>query len=242
MENTGHISLSRQLTLRRELDIVANNLANLNTNAYRGERLAFAEHLMETENGDQLSFVQGIATVRDLTPGPRTATHNDLDIAIEGDGYFEVEDDGGLFYTRDGAFGLNDEGELVTRKGQLVMGVDNAPIRLFPVDGEISISKDGVVSAGDGPLGQIKVVRFEEQELLVKLSGSLYDADGQRPEKAEDFSLLQGFIEGSNVIGIAEMTRMMQVAKDYRSAQKLVENEHRRQQKALDVLGARIFS
>ena len=88
MELSGHISLSRQLVLKRELEVVANNLANMNTNAFRGERLVFAKYLKETGAGDQITFVQGVATVRDLTEGQKVNTYNDFDVAISGEGYF----------------------------------------------------------------------------------------------------------------------------------------------------------
>ena len=242
MENTGHISLSRQLALQRELDIVANNLANLNTNGYRGERLAFVEYLQKTETGDEFTFVQGIATVRDLSEGQKIATHNDLDLAIEGEGYFELETENGLAYTRDGAFRLNGEGELVTRQGHRVLGEGDAPIVLSQVEGQISVSEDGIISSGNGPIGQVKVVRFEDERALVKMSGGLYDSDGQLPEDAENFALLQGYVEGSNVTGIVELTRMMQVVQNYSAASDLIDQEHQRQRRALDILGARSFS
>ena len=241
MENTGHVSLSRQSVLRRELSIVANNLANLNTNAFRGERLAFVEHLQKTANGDQLTFVQGIATVRDYSEGPKIRTGSDLDLAIEGRGYFEVESDDGLLYTRDGAFRLNADSELVTRDGHRVLDNGGSPIQLAGVEGSITINPSGTVYGSNGPVGQIKIVNFENEALLTKLPGSLYDSNGEAPLDTNDFILHQGFLEGSNVIGIAEMTRMMEIVRNYSSASKLIDEEHRRQKKTLDTLGARQF-
>ena len=241
MELSGHLSLSKELVLKRELEVIANNLANLNTNAYRAERLVFVEHLVETESGDKVSFAQGLATVRDLTEGQKVNTYNDLDVAISGEGYFEVEGEGASFYTRDGAFKLNHDAELVTRHGYRVLDRSGEPIRLFPVEGPVTIDADGTISAGNGPLGQLKVVRFADEQSLAKLPGGLYGADGQEPEQAEDFVIQQGAVETSNVVGIAEMTRMMQVTQNYKSAHTLAKEEDERQKKAIQVLGARMM-
>jgi flagellar basal-body rod protein FlgF len=238
MENSGHISLSNQMVMRRQLDVVANNLANITTNGYRAERLVFAEQVRQTQNGDNLSFVQGLATVRDLTEGQKASTGGDLDLAIAGRGFFEVEGEAGPYYTRDGAFRLDNDGELVTRDGHKVMGEGGSPIRLAEADGPVAIAKDGTISAGDGPLGKIKIVAFADEHGLVKLRGGLYDASDESPEAAEDFEIMQGFLEKSNVVGIAEMNRMMQIVQSYKSASKLIDEEHERQRRAIEVLGA----
>lgn len=241
MELSGHISLSRQLVLKRELEVIANNLANMNTNAFRGERLAFAKYVKETGNGDQITFVQGVATVRDLTEGQKVNTHNDLDVAIAGEGYFEVESEGVPLYTRDGAFRLNQDSELITRHGYRVLDTGGAPIRIPSTEGAVSINSDGTVSTVDGPLGKLRVVRFENEQALAKLPGGLYDADGMKAEEAEDYVIQQGVIETSNVVGIAEMARMIDATKNYRSAHTMAKEENERQKKAIQVLGSRMM-
>ncbi len=143
MSNSGTVSLSQQLVLRRELDVIANNLANMNTNAYRGERMAFVEYLASAGPDQQSFYVQGLATVRDLSEGQAVRTGNSLDLAIAGEGYFEVAGEDGPLYTRDGAFGLNEEGELVTRDGLPVLDTGGNPINLSAAGGPVSISSSG---------------------------------------------------------------------------------------------------
>ena len=114
MENTSFIALSRQSALRRQMDVVANNVANMNTAGFKGERMMFVEHLVKSKGGekilgDRLSYVRDISTMRDLSDGPLEKTGNPLDLAITGDGYFMVQTDVGNQYTRNGRFQL-DEG------------------------------------------------------------------------------------------------------------------------------------
>src|SRR3546814_3044347 len=90
MENAGYIALSRQMVLRREMDVIANNMANLNTPAFKGQSMLFVEYLETTDSGEKMSFVQDISLVRNLTEGQMTSTENPLDVALSGDGYFEV--------------------------------------------------------------------------------------------------------------------------------------------------------
>lgn len=241
MENSGHVSLSQQLVLRRELDVIANNLANMNTNAFRGQRMAFVEHLTEAGPGQQTFFVQGLATVRDLSEGQAIRTSNNLDVAISGEGYFEVEGEDGPLYTRDGAFGLNEEGQLVTRDGLPVLGNGGSPINLSAATGPVTISASGTISIGQGPLGQLTLVRFENEQNLARLPGGLYDANGEEPQEAEDAKVLQGHVEGSNVVGITEMARMMKVVRAYKLANTVSKEEDKRQRKAIEVLGARMM-
>ena len=144
-------------------------------------------------------------------------------------------------YTRDGAFRLNQNSELVTRHGHRVLGTGGAPIRIPSTEGPVTIDSDGTVSTGDGPLGKLKIVRFEDEQSLAKLPGSLYDADGMDPQEAENFAIQQGVIETSNVVGIAEMARMIQATKDYRSAHTMAKEENERQKKAIQVLGSRMM-
>ncbi len=238
MENTGYIALSRQMAMSRQMDVIANNMANMNTPAYQGESMMFVEYLQKTPNGEQTSFVQDIALVRNLTEGQKISTKNDLDLAIAGKGFFEIETELGTRYTRNGTFQLNADGELVTSQGDKVLGEDDQPIVFPPGTGRITIARDGTTSTENGQIGRLRVVRFENQQALIKGANGLYEADGQQPEKAEDAEVLQGMIEGSNVQGITEMTSLINAARSYASAAKIVKDEHERLRRAIQTLGA----
>ena len=237
MENAGYIALSRQMTLRREMEVIAHNMANLNTPAYKGESMLFVEYLEKTDSGEKMSFVQDIALVRNLTEGQLSATDNPLDTAISGEGYYEVETPLGPRYTRNGAFRLNAEGELVTAAGNQVLDDGGNPIVLPPNSRDVTITGDGTVSTDRGPAGKIRLARFENQQALIKMANGLYDADGQEALPAEGAEIVQGMVEGSNVAGIIEMTKMIDTVRSYSSAGRMVNDEHERLRRAIQSLG-----
>jgi len=239
MENSFYIGLSNQLAARRQLDVIANNLANMNTTAYKSESMMFAEYLQESENGQKVSYVQDIALFRNLKEGSFAHTGNDLDLAISGNGFFEVETEVGPQYTRNGSFGLNAEGEIITSSGARLLDDGDQPFVLPPGSGRVMITKDGTVSTKDGPIGRIRIVQFDNEQNLQKLSNSLYDANGEEPKPAENVELLQGTLEESNVTGIIELTRMISAARGYKAAASLLKQENQRQREAIQILGSK---
>lgn len=236
MENTGYIALSRQLVLRQQMNVVANNLANMNTSGFKGERMLFSEYLNKTEDGKLLSFVQDLAVYRDLQQGPMTRSGNPLDLAISGEGYFKVETPGGERYTRRGSFTLDERGRIVTPEGHPVLTAGDAPITIPTDSNTISITRDGTVSTEDGEVGRLQVVGFEREQYLTRTENGLYDAGEEQPEAVQEPDIQQGMIERSNVQGVVEMTRLIETVRSYQSASKMTENEHERQRKAIDKL------
>lgn len=235
MENTLFIALSRQMTVRRQMESVANNLANANTAGFKAERLMFVEHLSKSPDGKQkMHFVQDIATARNYSSGQMKETGNPLDVAVDGPGWFVVQTaNGEPRYTRDGNFRLNQEGQLTNGSGLVVLGAGDAPITLRPDDQNIRIKADGTVSAGDDVRGRLKLVEFENLYKMKKAEGNVYIGGGE-PLDAEKSSVIQGTIEGSNVQPILEITEMMNALRSYQGASKLIENEHERMRRAID--------
>ena len=126
METTTLIALSRQGGLRRQLDIVANNIANTHTNGFKAERVMFVEHLVKSPGGQRLlgrklAYVRDIATLVDFSEGPVEGTGNPLDLAITGEGFFVVQTEDGERYTRNGRFKLDDGGQLVNQNGESLL-------------------------------------------------------------------------------------------------------------------------
>lgn len=237
MENSIIVALTRQDTLRRQMDVVANNLANMNTTAFKGERMLFVDHLVPTPSGgdrmgDAIALVRDIATVRDLAPGELKETGGDLDIAIAGDGYLTVTTPNGPRYTRDGHFQLNENGELVTQNGLPVMA-QGAPVQLGLDDTQITIARDGTISSESRELGRLDVVRFANPQMLSAVEGGLMMAGDEQPTPVASPVVLQGVLEGSNVEPIVEIERLIEVQRAYDQARQLVDREDDRIRKML---------
>lgn len=244
METTSYIALSRQGALRREMDVIAHNVANMNSTAYKGEKMMFVEHLSKSRDDlsfipRKLSFTRDVAQYRNLTEGPINTTGNTFDVAIRGEGYFAIQkQDGTENYTRNGSFTMDSTGQLVTQSGDPVMSNGGAPIFFTPQDTKITISADGTISTNNGPIGRLRVVKFEDEQNLKMEQGGLLSTD-QTPQDIPRPAVVQGALEGSNIQPVLEMARMIEVSRTYDSVKSFIESEDGRQRKMIDQLGAR---
>ena len=232
MENTLMIALSHQAAVRRRMDVIANNIANMNTTGFKAEQPLFAEHVVRNRGGDAgsdeaISFVLDRATVRDTAQGGFEPTGSPLDVDIHGDGFFAVQTPTGEQYTRNGRFRLSAEGQLVTEHGHSVLGQGGKPIILGRADAEIAISQDGILTSENGEIGRLRIVRFEDEQRLLMVGGGLMTADTP-PTDVESPRVEQGMIENSNVEAIREMTRMIEVHRSYDRAKQLIDREDER--------------
>ncbi len=240
MENTSYIALSRQNALWRQMDVIANNMANANTPAYKGEQMMFREFLVDTRSstratGTKLSFVQDMGLLRDTREGPLTKTDNPLDVGIHGDGYFQIETQAGMRYTRNGHFLLDQSGMLVNSQGFAVMDRNDNPIIFAPNETRIEIAGDGTVSTENGVVANLKVVRFANQQNLRKAGDGLYETTDQA-ELVQRPQVVQGMMEESNVQPVVEITKMTELLRQYQAAQQMIEKEHDRTMKAIETL------
>lgn len=243
METPTYIVLSRQLGLSRQMEVVANNLANTNTAGFKAEGMVFSEYLIKAEKPVKLSYVQDLASYRDLSEGNLETTGNDLDLAIQGKGYFVIQTPEGPRYTRNGRFQLNAAGEVVNREGFQVLA-GGAPIIINTDDGPINIAGDGTISAdrtqgGNTPViyGKLDVVTFADDTALKPGNGTTFESD-EAPIQAtiDQFKVQQRMLEGSNVESIREMTSMIWVQRNYQAAQKFLEGEHERMRRAVNYI------
>ncbi|MBM09575.1 MAG: flagellar basal-body rod protein FlgF [Magnetovibrio sp.] len=235
METTSYIALSRQSSLRRELDIVANNIANMNTAGFKGERMQFVEHLVKSRGdhkilGNKLSYVRDISTIRDLNHGPLEKTGNSLDVGIAGDGYFVIQTEFGERYTRNGRFQLDEGGQLVTQNGDAVLSDGGQPFFFAPGEANISISRDGTISTVNGTVGRLSIVNFDNQHQLRPDVSGLYASETQ-PNPVDEPNLVQGVLEGSNVQPIVEMSRLIEVQRKYEGVRNFLDKEDERLRK-----------
>jgi flagellar basal-body rod protein FlgF len=218
------------------MDVIATNLANLETAGFKAENMIFTEQLEQTAEGEILSLVHDVSFVRDLSEGPMVGTQSPLDLAVHGQGYFVVNTPDGERYTRHGVFQLDDGGQIVTTEGHPVLNSGGAPITV-PLDASsITITRDGTISADAQEIGQIKLVGFEDPQALSKVGSGLYEAVDQSPSPDPDSEVLQGMVENSNVKGVVEMTRMVDTVRSYQAAAKLADTEHQRILDAIEAL------
>jgi len=235
METTSVIALSRQAALRRQMDVVANNIANVDTSGFKGERMMFVEHLVKSKGGEnlispRLAYVRDIATMTDERAGAIDPTGNPLDVAIQGEGYFAVQTPTGERYTRNGRFQLDNTGQLVNQLGQPVLADGGSPIVFAPEDHEIVISRDGTVSTNNGEVGKLRVVKFANEQKLERTSGAQFIASADNaPQKVDRPSVIQGSVENSNIEPIIEMANMISVHRAYDAVRSFIDREDERQ-------------
>ncbi|MCK7614867.1 flagellar basal-body rod protein FlgF [Roseibium sediminicola] len=242
MENAQLIALSRQTALRNQLNVVANNMANINTSGFKSQNLLFEEYLMpiaeatEFETQDEtLSYVLDYKTHTDFDNGSFKLTGNDLDLALEGDGFFVVQlGDGTEAYTRNGAFHLDSTGQLVTSEGRPVL-TNAGPLTFTREDGLIEIAEDGTISTQLGVRGQVRVVTFEDNQALQKIGETLYQ--GENAGFPDRVRVVQGALEQSNVDGIYEVTRLIEITRTYESVAKFLKDADELRQQAISTLG-----
>ena len=241
METSTLIALSRQGGILRQLDIVANNIANMNTTGFKGEQMMFTQHLVKSGGGQRLlgpklAFTRDIATMLDTSDGPMEKTGNSLDLGINGEGYFVIQTENGERYTRNGHFQLDDGGQLVNQNGDPLLSTANEPLFLSPEDTEIAISRDGTVSTNNGDLGRIRLVGFENPQNLKRGADGLFNTD-ERPKDIESPEINQGMLEGSNVKPIFEMARMITIHRNYDNIRNFIKREDERMRNMVKELG-----
>lgn len=249
MENALLIGLSRQMTLERQIDVVANNVANVNTTGFKTDRSLFEEYLRSPANeanfmrpDRRVSFVQDRGTFKDFSPGASEQTKNPLDVAIDGRGFLVVQTPAGERYTRDGNLQINNQGQLVTQSGYPVLG-GSGPIVFQQTDKQINIATDGNVTVLEGinridsVRGKLRIVSFADPQKLVKDGGNLFSAGpGVAAQPDTTSRVNQGYIEKSNVNSVHEMSRMIEITRTYTQVSSLLQQQHELHRTAIEKL------
>jgi flagellar basal-body rod protein FlgF len=236
MDQPGYIILSRLGAQMRATQVLANNIANLDTPAFRAERPIFATHLVRSpddRSAGGTAYNLDRATWRDTQPGPVATTGNPLDVALRSDGFFVLETPRGERYTRAGRFTLNPEGQLTDADGHAVLDTRGAPLVFSATDSRIEIQGDGTVRTENGVVGQLRVVRFADPQRLRAEGARLFAAD-EAPEDVARPQVVQGAVEGSNVVAITEITRLTEEVRQFQFATQFAEREADRLSTAVD--------
>jgi flagellar basal-body rod protein FlgF len=208
---------ARKLT---QLDFIANNLANTSTTGFKSEHLYYALLGKQAQEGARSEF-GATSTIIDFAQGTIQHTGNPLDVAIEGDGFFAIEQKNGTTYTRNGSFVINKDKELVTKDGAKVLGESGTVI----INGsEIYIDADGTIRVDGNMTGKLKIVSFARPTQLTRGAGGRYIDDGTAGLTKSDTNRVSGgYLETSNVNAMKEMVEMIDVNRSFETYQKIIQ-------------------
>ena len=228
MSQGVYAALTRQVGLMREMDIVANNIANAATTGFRSEAMIFSEFVRDIGGGaSSLSMAAGHGHLTHMSPGTLEATGGTFDFAIEGEGFFQIAAPDGLRITRAGAFSLNPFGELVTFDGHQVLDAGGVPVFVPPDARDIHLASDGTLSADGRPVSQLGLFAPADPTDLQRADGvSFTSASGFQP--VDNPRIVQGFLESSNVEPVTEIARMIAVQNAYEMGQSFLQREDER--------------
>lgn len=235
MDNTKYIALSRQMGLWKQMDIVSNNMANMNTSGYKQDEAVFSSFLVETQNAQGFGkapvyFSQDFGSYQDFREGAIVDTGNTFDVALKGDSFFAIETAQGERFTKKGQFSLNSEGMMVTVDGEPVLSENNEPFFFAPGEKDVNIAQNGDVSTENGIVGRLKVVKFADNQKLLKVANTMFEntSGNAMIVNPQETQVIQGAIEKSNVDPISEMTRMIKLQRSYEYVQQMIDGEHQR--------------
>jgi flagellar basal-body rod protein FlgF len=215
----------------------------LNTTGFKGDNAMFEEYLMPgaregqfTGRDARVSFVQDRSTWHDLSQGPMQQTGSPLDVAVDGNAFFVVQTPRGERYTRNGAFQINANGQLVTSEGHQVLG-DGGPILFQSQDKDINISREGTIGVPGGIRGRLRLVTFANSQQLQKDGSSAFVAPaGVQAQPAQNATVVQGSLEKSNVHAVLEMTRMIEITRNYTQIAGLLQQQGDMRKSAIERL------
>ena len=215
MDSGFYAACTALMARTQALDLVANNLANVSTPGFRAQHDVFRSLLTGSSMLPMNGLNQAVNNYSvlgdshlDFTQGNIQKTGNDLDLAIQGSGFFVVNSTAGPVYTRNGNFHVSAQGKLVSAQGDLVMGT-TGPIDV--VGGPVSISPDGTISVNGAVAGQLKIVDFPPGTPLESVGATYYSAPPKTEIAATSASLQQGSLEASNVNPVASTVELVTV-------------------------------
>ncbi len=226
METATYTTLTRQSGLMREMQVIANNIANTATTGFRQEGVIFAEYVARTDYGSISMATAQIHNTSTLQ-GTLTQTGGQFDVGLNGDGFFLIQTPEGDRLTRSGAFTPSANGDLVNMDGYPVLDPGGAPVFIPPDASDLAVAQDGTLSSQGRPLGQIGVVQPTDFNGMIRHNGTLFESTSGF-EPVEQPTIMQGFLESSNVDAVGQIARMIEVQRAYEMGQNFLNAENER--------------
>jgi len=234
-------AISGNMAMMKQLDVLANNLANVNTPGFKKDTISFqavlaASAVQGNDGSEDSPMLIKESYAIDYSAGQVKVTNNTFDIALDGDGFFAINTPQGKAYTRQGNFKLDANSRLVTADGYEVLG-NGAPIVIN--GGSVSLDAKGKILVEGQEKGTIDVVDFPKPYDLKKVGSALFMPNNTNatPQPAKDTAVRQGYLEGSNVNTIEEMVRMIETTRSSETCQKMIQNYDQMTGKAVNELG-----
>jgi len=235
-------------------DVISNNMANVNTTAFKKDKAVFRAFPEMNIHRIHDPIPAGIDRVVDPRPfigvmgtgvmleeintdfsqGNLTTTSSPLDLAIRGEGFFQVQTPDGIRYTRDGSFTLDNERYLVTKEGYYVLG-ENGPVQVLQ-DGEVIINQQGEIFVNELFVDKLSIVTFNQINQLQKQGDNLFFADVD-PTPIENPQVVQGALEGSNVNVVLEMVDLINAFRAYEANQKVIQTHDSTLDRVINYVG-----
>lgn len=242
-------SASALSALERWQDAVSQNITSSQNTGYRARVVSFSTQAAGELQADPKARIGSDGAMPSLFPkanssinftnGETQPTRRDLDVAIQGQGFFEVQrPDGSKVYTRSGEFRMTPDRVLVTSSGDQVLSDSGSPITLLPGGGQVVINQDGAIFQGSSALGKISVQKFADNAQLIPIAGGFFvPAPGATPTPVANPELLQGYLEGGNVTPLREMVDLVLISRAYEANQKIITTVDQQMQKTFEALG-----
>ncbi|EKF58937.1 MAG: flagellar basal-body rod protein FlgF [Agrobacterium albertimagni] len=241
MQSGIYVSLSSQMALERRLTTIADNMANVNTVGFRSTDVKFDEMLSRTGNdlNAKIAFVSQGNDYLSTKNGELISTGNVLDFAIKGDAWFAIDTPVGQVLTRDGRFTMTDTGELVSTRGYPVLDAGGAPIQLNRAGGPPEVGAGGQIIQDGRQVATLGVFTADVRNGFLRYENSgVTTVDNPQPVVDNpEISILQGYVENSNVNGIGEMTQLIQVNRAFEAISALISSSENTMSEAIKVLG-----
>lgn len=233
-----YVSLSGQMALERRLDTVARNVANMETTGYRADEVKF-DSLVKRPGKDSVAFASAGKTYISTKAGSIKQTGNSLDVAVEGKGWLGIQTGNGIAYTRDGRFQIGIDGILRSIEGNPVLDSGNAPIILDPLGGTPEISKDGTISQGGNQVGVLGLFLIPDNAQLTRAgnSGVVPNTQVQPVLDFAENGFAQGYVEGSNINPISEITKLITITRAFESTNSMMQSVESIRQETIRKLG-----
>lgn len=223
--NISYVLAARQADLFKTQDRISDLVANVNTTAFKSEKDVYSEYRKRVDDGSKISFSEIKTTKRDTSQGPLNVTGRQLDVAINGPGYFMVETPRGVRFTRAGNLQISSEGSLTTKEGYTLVGPGGGSVEISEEDVDITIRENGLVTAGTEERGQIGIFVFADDQLMIKEGKGLYRTS-QAAEVSEESKVVQGMVEGSNVNSVTSMTNLISVSRSIETVKRMQQDFH----------------